>query len=139
MALSYPNPKNGAVVLPGTSATDIMSFDYAESQQVESVAAYGAAVYDPWRGSATPHASISAAGIAKYGASGTPPGFGSTSGGLADPDGGSMTLTIDTGVTLAAAAVVSSLRLSHSRIRGAVPLAYTLEGAGDTTVTWPVS
>lgn len=139
MALSYPNPKNGAVAHAVSTATDFASFDYAESQSVESVAAYGAAVYDPFRGSATPHASVSVGAFAKYGASGTPPGFGSTSGGTADPDGGTATFTIDTGVTLGGTFVISSLRLSHARLRGAVPLSFQMENAGEVTVTWAVA
>lgn len=139
MALSYPAPKSGNVVLPCTTATDFNSYEYAEATQSESVAAYGSQVYDPYRSSGTPHASISVAGFAKYGAAGTPPGFGAATGGMTTPGGGSATLTVDTGVTLALAVVVTNIRLSHGRTRAIVPLAYTAEGAGDTTQTWPIS
>jgi hypothetical protein len=139
MALSYVNPKNGAVVATIGTASDFNSFDYSESQPSESVIAYGAAVYDPYRGNGTPHASTSASGIAKHGAANTPPGFGSSSGGTVDFDGGTVTLTLDTGVTLAATMVMTSLRVSHARARAAVPLAFQFEGGGDTTVTWPTS
>jgi hypothetical protein len=140
MALSYANPKNGSVVLAVGTASDFNSFDYAETQATESVIAYGAAIYDPFRGNGTPHASVSATGIAKHGAANTPPGFSSSAGvGTSDFDGGTATLTIDTGVTLAATMILASLRISHARARAAVPLAYSLEGGGDTTVTWAVA
>lgn len=138
MALSYINPSTGAVTATSLgSATDFTAFDYVEAQSVESVAAYGAAVYDPFRGSGTPHASASVAGIAKYGASGAIPGFGTAT---ADFDGNTVTLGLQgSTVTLAATMVLASLRLSHGRTRAAVPLAFQLEGGGDTTVTWPVA
>jgi hypothetical protein len=140
MALSYVNPKNGAVAPIMGTATDFNSFDYAETQATESVIAYGAAIYDPFRGNGTPHASASATGIAKYGAANTPPGFSSSAGtGTSDFDGGTTTLTLDTGVTLAATMILASLRVSHARARAAVPLAFSFEGGGDTTVTWPVA
>lgn len=139
MAKTYVNPKSGAVAVTGGSAVDFNSFDYTETQGTESINFYGAQVYDPYRGNGTPHASFSATGIATYGAANLSPGFGATTGGTADFDGGTATLTLDTGVTLAATAVMASLRVSHSRSRAAVPLAFQYEGGGDTTVTWPVS
>src|SRR3954468_15219819 len=110
MALGYPAPKNGAVVLPCMTASDISSYDYSETQQTESVIAYGAAVYDPHRGSGTPHASISVSGLAKTGASGTTPGFGATAGGMTAAGGGSTTLTVDTNTTIAGSFVVGNIR-----------------------------
>lgn len=136
MALGFPNPKNGAVAIAPSTASDFASYDYSESQAVESVAAYGAAVYDPFRASATPHASVSVAGFAKTGAVGVPPGFGATGFTAA---GGAATFTVDTGVTLTGNFVVSNIRLSHARLRAAVPLSYQLENAGDVTVTWPTA
>lgn len=144
MALSYVNPKNGGVTPATGTATDFNSFDYAESQATESVLAYGAAVYDPYRGNGTPHASVSGTGIAKYGAANTQPGWAGTNGGTntgvgtADFDGGSATLTLDTGVTLAATFIMTSLRVSHARARAAVSLAFSWECGGDVTVTWPL-
>jgi hypothetical protein len=140
MALSYVNPKNGAVAPAVGTATDFNSFDYSETQSSESVIAYGAALYDPYRGNGTPHASAAATGIAKYGAANTPPGWSTAAGvGTSDFDGGTLTLTLDTGVTLAFTAVTTSIRVSHARARAAVPLAFSFEGGGDTTVTWPVA
>lgn len=139
MALSYANPKNGAVAPVFNSAGDFNSFDYTETQASESVIAYGAAVYDPFRGNGTPHASFAATGIAKYGAANTTVGFSGTTGGTVDYDGGTCTLTVDTGVTIALTSILTSARLSHARARAAVAMAWSFEGGGDATVTWPTS
>ncbi len=139
MSAAQMNPANGAVSFPTTTplVADFGSFDVSQSQQAESVAAYGAAVEDPWRGSATPHFSISTAGFAKAHAANTSPFL--SGGGLTDPDGASGTFTIDTGVTIAAPMIVTSMRLSHARLRATIPISAQLEGAGDSTVTWPTS
>jgi hypothetical protein len=136
MALGFPAPKNGAVVLPSTGNSDFASYEYAENQQTESVIAYGAAVYDPYRGSGTPHSTISANGYAKTGAANTNPGFGATTGGMTTAAGATATLTVDTNTTITGAFVVGNIRLSHARIRPIVGLSYNLDCAGDPTITW---
>lgn len=138
MAMAFPAGKDGAVVLPLNTASDFVAFDVDESQAVESVAAYGAAVYDPYRGSGTPHQMVNVAGFAKYGAAGTVPGFGHASV-MASAGGGASTFTVGTGVTLAGSYVFANLRLAHSRIRAAVPLTYTMHNSGEITTTWPVA
>lgn len=138
MSISYPAGKDGAVVLPVGNASDFMSFGLEETQGVESMAAYGAAVYEPYRGSGTPHQVVSVAGFAKQNAASTPPGFGSASG-LASPGGGAATFTIGTGNTIAGNYVFSSLSIAHSRIRAAVPLTWQMHTSGDPTNTWPTT
>lgn len=136
MAEAYPDPTTGAVALPTGYGADFAGFDINESQQSESVACYGAANYDPHRGSGTPHQSISVTGFAKYGASGKSPGFSMSASPAA---GGAATFTVSTGVSMAGSYVVSQIRLSHSRLRAAVPLTFQLENSSDVTITWPVS
>ncbi len=136
MAATFCAGKDGAVVLGVGSASDFMSFELNETQAVESVAAYGAAVYDPYRGSGTPHLQATVAAFAKYGAANTPAGFGS---GTVSPGGAAATFTPGTGVSLAGSCVCAGIRLGHSRIRAAVPLTYDLHNSGDMTITWPVS
>ncbi len=137
MAAAQLAPQNGAVAFPGSLVADYGSFEIGESQATESVACYGAAVYDNYRGSGTPHTSISAAGFAKAHASSTVP-FG-TGGGLTVAAGAAATFTIDTGVTYAGSFVVTSVRLMHARLRAAIPLTWSLEISGDPTVTWATS
>jgi hypothetical protein len=136
MATTYPVPKNGACSIGSQFAgCDFASFDYGEAQNTESVAAYGAQIYDPHRGSGTPHASGSAAAFAKYGAANTN-SFGNTA---LTAGGSAGTLTIDTGVTIAGTLVLSRVSVSHARLRAAVPLTFNFEGGGDMTITWPTS
>lgn len=130
-------PLNGAVAFPGSLNSDFGSFEIGESQNTESVASYGAAVYDPYRGSGTPHVSFSAAAFVKGHANTTNP-FGS-GGGVTNGAGANTTFTVDTGFTYAVAAVVSNVRLMHARLRAAIPLTFSLEGAGDPVVTWAAS
>ena len=139
MAKAYPAGKDGAIAHAAGSATDFVSFDINETQATESVAAYGSGVYDPHRGSGTPHSQVTVAGFAAYGAANTAPGFGSASGGMTSPSGGTSTYTIATGVTYAGPYVMANIKLSHSRIRAAVPLAFTMENSGGVTTTWPVT
>lgn len=134
MAAASLVPANGAVAAPFSSASDFISMDVTEEQAGESVAAYGAAVYDPWRFSATPHSVINAAGFAKAHTTNTPP-FGSA-GGLVSNAGAAATFTFDTGVTYAGNYGVQSVKLMHSRVRAAVPLTWTMHNTGDVTVTW---
>jgi hypothetical protein len=139
MAAAMLSPQNGAVAMPATqaSASDFGSMEVTEEQQGESVAAYGAAVYDPWRFSGTPHQMISCAGFAKAHAANTQP-FGAL-GGLSDPDGAAATFTLDTGVTIGGSYGIQSVRLSHARLRAAVPLSWTMHNTADPTLTWPTS
>lgn len=136
MALGFPAGKDGAVVLPNGSASDFNSFQITETQAVESVAAYGGALYDPFRGSGTPHMTADVSAFAKIGASNTAPGFGV---GTASPGGGSATFTAGVSTTLAGAVVIEKIQLSHSRVRAAVPLTFTMHNSGDVTTTWPVT
>lgn len=139
MASALLIPSNGAVVTPATFATasDFGSFDVSEEQQGESVAAYGAAVYDPWRFSGTPHQQVTCAGFVRAHAANTQP-FGAT-GGLTSATGAAATFTADTGVTLAGTYGIQNFRMSHARLRAAVVGSWTLHNAGDVTTTWPTS
>lgn len=143
MAKTFPSPSNGAIAL-FNGKCDFNGFEIDESQQAESVCAYGVGVYDPWRGDGTPHQSVACTGFAIYGASADTPGFGISNGTVATgsmtiPSGGTCTFTVDTGVTLAGAYITTRTRLGHARLRAAVPLSFQLENAGDVTTTWPVS
>jgi hypothetical protein len=139
MAASLLTPSNGAVAAPATfaSASDFGAFEISEEQAGESVAAYGAALYDPWRFSGTPHSTIACNGFAKAHAANTQP-FGAT-GGLTSAGGAAATLTADTGVTYAGTMGIQNVRLSHARLRAAVPLSWTLHNTADPTITWPTS
>jgi hypothetical protein len=135
MAKTYPSGATGAVVLPTGHGADIASFDYGESQATESVAFYGTNLYNPMRGSGTFEVRATCAAFAAYGASGFAPGFGA-----ATNIGSSSTFTVATGVTMVGQMVVSGIRLSHARLRAAVPLTFELSNSADTMVTtWPVS
>lgn len=142
MAVSLLTPVAGAVALTtvgGTATTpaaivaDFGSFDVTETQATESVAAYGAAVYDPHRGSGTPHQKISVGAFTKGHAANTSP-FG-----VLTAAGGTATFTIDTGFTLGGTYVVSQVRLQHARIKAAIPLTFDMDNSGDITTTWATS
>lgn len=135
MSASLLSPVNGAVAVAGLGGVEFQAFTRDESQAVESVAAFGTAVYDPYVGSGTPHASMSAQGFALAHATNTVP-FGA---GVMTHTGINTTLTYDTGVSTAETSIVSRLTLSESRIRAVVPLSFSLEGASDPTTTWPTS
>lgn len=139
MAAALLVPSLGSVANPATfaSASDFGSFSISEEQGGESVCAYGAAVYDAWRASGTPHSTINCAGFAKAHAANTQP-FAAT-GGLTSATGAAATYTLDTGVTYAGTFIITNVTLAHARLRAAVPLTWTQHGAGDSTVTWPVS
>lgn len=134
MAEVYPDPSNGAVVLPTGHGADLANFDYDETYFTESVAAYGAQTFDPYRSSGTPHAKVTAGAFAKYGAAGKTPGLGA-----ATAAGASATLTVDTGVTIVGVMVINNIKFSHAKLRAAVPLMFGLDNGGDLVVTWPVS
>ena len=138
MAKAYPAGKDGATA-QAMGGTDFVSFDVNESQATESVASYGAAVYDPHRGSGTPHQQVTVGAFAAYGATGTKAGFGDATAGTASAGGGAATYTIATGVTLTGNYCMANIKLSHSRIRAAVPLTFTMENSGDITTTWPIA
>ena len=136
MPESYPDPSNGAIVLHTSYSADFNSFELNESQPLESVAAYGVKIYDPFRGSGTPHLSATVGAFAKYGAATKNPGFGAYT---ADFDGGDATFTVDTGLTLAGKMVCGNIRLGHGRTRAVVPLTFNLDNGDDITTTWPVA
>jgi hypothetical protein len=102
------------------------------------VAAYGAAVYDPWRFSGTPHSTIQSTGFAKAHASNTQP-FAAT-GGMTSAGGAAATFTSrHRRVTYAGNFGYQSVELGHARLRAAVTLNWSMHNTGDVTVTWPTS
>jgi hypothetical protein len=139
MASALLTPSLGAVAAPATfgSASDFGSIEMSEEQFGESVAAYGAAVYDPWRFSGTPHSQVNTTGFARAHASNTQP-FGAL-GGMTSAGGAAATFTLDTGVTVAGTYGYRSVRLTHARLRAAVALQHEMHSTGDPTVTWPTS
>src|SRR4051812_28446275 len=112
-------PKNGAIAFAAVTA-DFASFDIESSQSVENVTPYGANVNAKHVGSGTPEISINIGAFALAHTTGTPakldtlPGAGT---------GATLTLTLDTGVSEACTMIVQSVRLSHARMRAAVPMA----------------
>src|SRR4051812_3814021 len=98
MAASLLTPSLGAIAAPATfgSASDFGSMTVEETQANESACAYGAAVYDNYRGSGTPHSKITSTGFAKAHASNTQ-AFG-VLGGMTSASGAAATFTFDTGV-----------------------------------------
>lgn len=134
MPASQLRPANGAVTIPGSIVADFGSMEIAEAQAVESVAAYGAAVYDPYRASGTPHSAVTVAGFVKAYASTTQ--VLGASGGLSDPDGGTGTFTLDTNVSVSGAYVIESVRIMHARLRAAVPATWSMHNSADPTITW---
>lgn len=124
------------MAFPNGVLADYNSFEINQSQGAESVAAYGAAISDPWRGSGTPHIMISGTAFQKGHAALTGFMISTQGSGLSDPDGATSTFTVDTGHTVAAPFVVTDFRLSHARLRAAIPVNYTIHQSADETVTW---
>jgi hypothetical protein len=106
--------------------------DVGESVATENVTSYGNDVYSANVSNATPDFTGSATGFARDSAASTNPGFGSNTNNV----GGAGTITVATGTTLAGNLIISNLRLTGSRIRGAVGLAYNFLNSGDITTTW---
>jgi hypothetical protein len=137
MAASLLLPANGAIAFPNSLAADFGSYDLTQEQGAESVCAYGAGTDDNWRGSGTPHLMANVIGFTKgHVATSGPIGV---AGGTYDADGAAATFTVDTGHTVAASCLVQSMRVSHARLRAAIPFTATLHQTGDATVTWATS
>lgn len=130
-------PKNGAVVV-GAWAANFASFDIDTTQSVEDVTPYGANVDAVHVGSGTPSIDVNIGAFALAHATSTPPTMGSMSA-VGGATGASCTFTLDTGVTEAGSFVAKSIRISHARMRAAVPIALAMSNAGDITETWAVS
>lgn len=133
MASASLIPKNGACTI-GTLVADFAAFDIASMQSVETVTPYGANTCSKNVGSGTPDFTINVGAFALAHATSTP---------LAMPTlaaaGSSAVLTLDTGVTETLTAITQQIKVSHARMRGAVPVAFTLRNAGDVVEAWITS
>lgn len=131
--------KSGSVTLPTVPVflMDVQSFDAIETQQVEDTSPYGANVYARFTGSGTPmfNATVRGYSTKGSGAGVSDPGFGKMAASGGDV-GGSMTLTIDTGITLIFLGIARSVRISHSRVRGGVPAEIDFVQGGDVAKVW---
>lgn len=126
-------PKNGAVSF-GSFVADYNAFEIDMMQATENVTPYGANTCSKNVGNGTPDFSFAITAYALAHATNTPPT-------IAAPvaAGVSTTFTLDTGVTEACTMVQAGIRISHGRMRAAVPYAITGKNYGDITETWPTS
>lgn len=128
------------MVLPTGFNGVFQSYDYNERVATEDVTAYdSSAKYGAFVSNGTPVATASCSGFLIVGASNTSPGFNGAGSTMTDNDGGAATFTVDTGTTLAGNFIVTEVSLSHARTRGAVSARWSLQNAGDITVTWASS
>ena len=123
--------------MPTGFAGLFQSFDVNERVATEDVTAYGANVYGAFLSNGTPVQTVTVNGFGQHGAASSTPGFGGA--GILDSDGSSATLTMDTGSTLVGSYIVTNIRATHSRVRGAVGISWELQNAGDITATWASS
>ncbi len=137
MASALLTPSTGAVSLPYANASDFGAMEVTEDSARESVAAYGAAVYDPFRSSGTPHQTVQCTGFARANANNTQP-FGAL-GGLVAAGGGAATFTLNTNTTITGNYIIGNVKLTHARLRAAVPLTWQMDNSGDPTITWPTA
>ena len=100
-------------------------------QAVENVTAYGSNACARNIGNGTPDFTIQVGAYALAHSANTAPGMPALSAG-----GQTCTFTLDTGVTESGPCVVQNLKISHARMKAAVPIAFTLKCAGDITETW---
>jgi hypothetical protein len=133
MAASSLIPKNGAVAI-GTMVADFASFEIESKQSVETVTPYGTNLDSKNVGNGTADFTVNVGAFAEAHSAATAlgmPTLGAT--------GSTCTFTLDTGVTEAGTFIIESMKVSHARMRGAVPLAITLRNAGDVTEAWIAS
>jgi hypothetical protein len=130
MSASSLVPRNGAVAI-GSMVADFASFDIEASQSVENVTPYGSNACAKNVGNGTPDFTMHVGAFALAHASDTAPGLPALS-----ATGQTCTFTLDTGVTESGPCVVQDIKISHARMKAAVPIAFTLKCAGDITETW---
>lgn len=130
MAQSVLIPKNGAVVAAGLTA-DYNSFDIESSQATEVITPYGTNTCSKSAGSGTPQFTVTVNAFALAHATGTAPNMP----GLV-ATGATATFTLDTGVSEAGTFITEKIRISHGRMKAAVPITLNLVNAGDVTETW---
>lgn len=126
-------PKNGAVVAAGITA-DYNNFEIESKQAVEDVTPYGTNTCAKHTGSGTPAFTVNIGAFALAHAAGTPlalPVLGAT--------GAAATFTLDTGVTETGTFITESIKVTHGRMRAAVPVAMVLQNGGDVTEAWIAS
>ncbi len=133
MSASSLVPKNGAVAI-GSMVADFASFEIEASQSVENVTPYGSNACAKNVGNGTPDFTMHVGAFALAHATGTPAGLPALS-----AAGQTCTFTLDTGVTESGPCIVQDVKISHARMKAAVPIAFTLKCAGDITETWATS
>ena len=133
MAKSRLIPANGAIAY-GTFVADFASFDITCAQIVEDVTAYGAEICTQNAANGTPGFTYDFVAYAFKGAADTPPNFGTS-----QLVGFASTFTLDTGVTEAATILQRSFRVSHARMKAAVPFNVSCVNSGENTESWAVS
>ena len=130
MSASSLVPRNGAVAI-GSMVADFASFEIEAAQAVENVTPYGTNASAKNVGNGTPDFTSNVGADALAHAASTAPGMPALAAG-----GQTCTFTLDTGVTESGPCVVQNLKISHARMKAAVPIAFTLKCAGDITETW---
>lgn len=137
MAKTRIVPRNGSVAITGFGGTDFNSIEIESSQNVEDVTPYGSNGMGQNTGTGTPTQTLTCGGFGTKGVAGSSPGL--TNVGAFDALGVAATITLDTGCTYAGSYVQESTRLTHHRMRAAVPLVFRLKNASDITEVWATS
>ena len=133
MSASSLVPRNGAVSI-GSMVADFASFDIEAMQSVENVTPYGSNACAKNVGNGTPDFTMHVGAFALAHAANTAPGMPALA-----ATGQTCTFTLDTGVTESGPCVVQNLKISHARMKAAVPITFTLKCAGEITETWATS
>ena len=122
-----------------TLTADFNSFEIETSQSVEDVTPYGSNKMAKNVGSGTPTMMVTVGAFALKGASTSPEYFGVVSSAVMGGGGATCTFTLDSSLTETGTFVIERKRLTHARMRAAVPLTLTLRNYGDITETWVTS
>ncbi len=141
MAFAPLVPKNGAFSNTGFLA-DYAAFEITGQQSVEGVTPYGSNTCSVNVGSGTPDFTFNISAFAGAHATGSAAGLGSVSGaapGAFSSGGVATTFTLDTGVTEACGMINSEVKISHARMRGAVPYNITGKNAGELVEVWALT
>jgi hypothetical protein len=142
-------PRNGAVAV-GSLAMDFNTFEIEVKQTVETVTPYGTNQNTKNAASATPDISINVGAFALAHGTNTPlamPLLGGTSASVATNTsiltgigtGATSTFTLDTGCTESGNVICESMKMSHGRMKGAIPVALSLRNQADFTEVWATS
>lgn len=126
-------PKNGALSY-GALVADFHSFDINSTQATEEVTPYGANKCAKNVGNGTPSLDFAILAYALAHVAATAPAMDT-----AAAAGVACVFTLDTGVTETVTVVQKTFRISHGRMRAAVPYAITGVNFGDVVEVWPVS